>query len=531
MCASMCESAVRFQEYKELRAVLAQVFDSLYVESAAICAADALSYVCEKRQTKMLSKYLEGAKASAFVVERQYVDRDFMEDFASYYARCFQPFGRFCCRVHFWGPGVDVDSMTAQLYTAVLEGGIDERSRKIGELYLGYVVFRPLPHTVYGRICLRPYAPGHDICFCVQQKIDVHLLGIPLHVKTMPFQEQDTVISACATSALWSAFQITGRKFIHAIPSPHRITNMATLGGDCETRPFPNKGLTIGQMGRAIFMVGLSLQTLSSRMRSIFVAEVYAYLKIGLPVVLVAEMLEDESKGDNSADWHAVTVCGYHINPKTHGRVCNGIRLLGADIDELYCHDDRIAPFAKMTICGGPDEEVNNWQTQMCAQHKTDYEIISMKYALVPVYHKIRIGLVDVISELHGFNDLLKVALMDGADGCAAVGDELVWDIHLSTDVDVKQEVRTVSKYDSQGIVRILDCAMPRYIWKASVSLGEDRLAIFLIDATGIAQGLNVFLVMTEDHAFGELLAKIAKNHVDSNNSFVKGVRPKNDFE
>lgn len=36
------------------------------------------------------------------VVEKEYIDRDFLDDFAGYYVRCFTDYGRICSRFHFF---------------------------------------------------------------------------------------------------------------------------------------------------------------------------------------------------------------------------------------------------------------------------------------------------------------------------------------------------------------------------------------------------------------------------------------------
>lgn len=44
----------------------------------------------------------EGVNAKTIVVEQEYVDRDFLEDYSSYYVRCFADYRRICSRLHFF---------------------------------------------------------------------------------------------------------------------------------------------------------------------------------------------------------------------------------------------------------------------------------------------------------------------------------------------------------------------------------------------------------------------------------------------
>ena len=44
----------------------------------------------------------KGVQAATMVVEPKYVDRDFLDDYAAYYAKCFQEYERHCSRLHFF---------------------------------------------------------------------------------------------------------------------------------------------------------------------------------------------------------------------------------------------------------------------------------------------------------------------------------------------------------------------------------------------------------------------------------------------
>ena len=51
---------------------------------------------------KYFEDYFNNIGAKTIVVERKYVDKDYLEDFAAYYVRCFHPYDRFCARLHFF---------------------------------------------------------------------------------------------------------------------------------------------------------------------------------------------------------------------------------------------------------------------------------------------------------------------------------------------------------------------------------------------------------------------------------------------
>lgn len=48
-----------------------------------------------------LNEYLEKLGAKTAIVEHQYIDRNFMDDYCGYYARCFNEYPKKCERIHF----------------------------------------------------------------------------------------------------------------------------------------------------------------------------------------------------------------------------------------------------------------------------------------------------------------------------------------------------------------------------------------------------------------------------------------------
>jgi hypothetical protein len=59
--------------------------------------------------------YFDHLKAATIVVENEYIDRDFLEDFAAYYVRCFPDYSRKCVRLHFFRDDFSRDDLLALL--------------------------------------------------------------------------------------------------------------------------------------------------------------------------------------------------------------------------------------------------------------------------------------------------------------------------------------------------------------------------------------------------------------------------------
>ena len=102
-----------------------------------------------------LAGYLSAVGARSIVVEPVYVEGDYLDDFASYYVKCFTPYERFCKRVHFFSQPLS-NSLLLKLITKKLTEADEERIRAS---YLGFCVVRPLPDAIVGRTILRTYPP------------------------------------------------------------------------------------------------------------------------------------------------------------------------------------------------------------------------------------------------------------------------------------------------------------------------------------------------------------------------------------
>ena len=143
-------------------------------------------------------EYFRELKAKTIVVEPSYVDRDYLEDFAGYYVKCFESYGRWCTRLHFFDR-----LLTRPEFEATLRGDPGALAR--GDLegsYLGFIVVKPLPETVVGRTCLKTYPGNGRRQYPIVRRYKANLFGTALQVDTLAFQEQDREVAACATSAL-----------------------------------------------------------------------------------------------------------------------------------------------------------------------------------------------------------------------------------------------------------------------------------------------------------------------------------------
>ncbi|MCU7867441.1 MAG: hypothetical protein KZQ98_02760 [Candidatus Thiodiazotropha sp. (ex Lucinoma borealis)] len=448
----------------------------------------------KKSHIRYFHDYLKHIGASTILVEYDYTDRDFLEDYASYYIRCFFDYDRRCTRLHFFESVFEETS-----FNELLSGAEDLDPGFFQDSYLGFMVLKSLPKTVIGRTCLNTYPKTDGRFFPIRRKYKVNLFGLKLYLeKALAFQEQDSVVAACATSALWSAFHGAHRIFLNAIPSPVEITKAATEKFPPDSRSFPNRGLDHYMMAHAIRTVSLEPFKLSAVDPCLLKGSIYGYLKAGIPTILGYHIYGNDSVSRGYVGTHAVTVAGFSLSDE--GLVPaddKQIQLKAFRMNKIYVHDDQIGPYARMCFDGESVSFHTGKSTTKRVSLSTEVllegDIAPTSRALpaillIPLYHKIRIPFESVYACISGFDEYLRAMPEDIQ---LDLFNDLEWDIHLTTVNDLKSrffEIR--STFTNTSLIRktLLD-RMPKYIWRATCYDGDTPLLDLLFDATDIEQG------------------------------------------
>ena len=170
----------------------------------------------------------------------------------------------------------------------------------------------------------------------------VHLLGAELPVRGLAFQQQDVGVSACATTAIWSALQkVRDHEDIAAV-TPAQITALASRYSLPFGRAMPSEGLSLDQMCQTIQAVGISPSLY--RVGRIEEARGYLYsaIKSGFAPVLILK------KGNGS---HAVAVAGMKLrHPHIPSLLLPDTDDIAGDLIGLYIHDDRRGPYLRASL-------------------------------------------------------------------------------------------------------------------------------------------------------------------------------------
>lgn len=480
----------------------------------ALCGALALSAGAEagvvesKDHLEYFSEYFASVRVQTILVEHRYIDRDFLDDFAAYYVRCFQSFQKACSRLHFF-----TEALTTEDFGAILESGTEEGRARVVDSYVGFIVVKPLPRTIIGRTCLATYGSDRGRRhFPITRKYTVNLFGICLSVNTLAFQEQDRVAAACATSALWSAFHGTGVLFQHRIPSPVEITHSATVQGLLDSRALPSAGLTTSQMANAIRQVNLEPLLISASNQWDLTGTAYAYVRGGVPALLLGSLVETGGIEEQTLGLHAVTITGYSLGlpQPTAEPGSQGFLLRASRIDKVYCHDDQVGPFARMKA-GGAQIDFSlstSWKSEATGQRGSVR--FRPQHLLIPLYHKVRIPFGSVLEHVAGFDLLLRrLSTLTGS-----TIPQLEWDVFLSNVNSYKTEIIDDTSRPTDQRRLLLEQAMPKFIWRAVGSLPDGTRALeVLFDATGIELGQYCFRVVELDRQAGDLFRSISANH------------------
>jgi len=473
----------------------------------------------ENQHLKYCYEYLNDLGAKTIVLESRYIDHDYLEDYAGYYVRCFNRYRRTTIRLHFFSNSFN----STQFKTVILNSPQGRLGKQLDSNYLGFMVLKPLPQTIVGRTCFKTYPDdGNRRHFPTLHKYSSNLFGLPLTVNSLAYQEQDKVVAACATSALWSVFQGSGKIFHHSIPSPVEITKAASLHiPDAglvphDARSLHHSGLTPTQIAHGVRSVGMEPYLVGASNEFVIKTTAYAYLKAKIPALLGISLI-DESIVGNPQDLgkHAVAITGYslgHANPIPYN---NGILIAASRIDKIYVHDDQIGPFAKMVF--SPE---NRLKTDWMDSTGNRGGVLADPFMLViPLYHKIRIPYQIVFNKIAEFDvvlDALRVnALMP-------ISTRLEWDIYLTDVNEVKREISKLKLLDKKTKQNALLINMPKYLWRATgIDSGVNKLDV-LFDATDIEQGAIVVAIVVYDTAlkqYLELLNPIVSIHTQISES------------
>jgi hypothetical protein len=457
--------------------------------------------ISERPQIIYLNKYLQEIDCKSYVLEENFIDDDFFDDYSGYYSQRNSTITKEVIRVHFFC------SLSSDV-TKILENAQQNSDNKVDEClsssYLGYVVIRPLPITLIGMTCLKHYnsltTSKENRLFPCTRKYDVNLLGVNLNVTTVAFQEQDSEIAACSTTSIWYALHAFNLiKDIERIDAPYTISEIASSSaiippiGESH-RAFPASGLTLPQM--LSYFKKINIDYISKGFNNQqdpidFLNQIKTFLLCGFPCILVGN-LSIKSNGElKKLGMHAITVLGYNDN---------------AEIQKLYAHDDNLGPFTRLefqhkpTITNPPSDLFN-----FCCLHSKIESIdrfFTPSYLITPIDVDCRYPY-EVIIELGNLlTNTLSQFLPLRYDSKTKISN-LAYNINLQNSFSFKKELRGTKKYNQEIVKELLEKQLPKYIWilefNATINHNSESLFIAMFDATSLKQDGNLICLDWSD--------------------------------
>lgn len=448
-----------------------------------------------------------GIDAKTMVVEENYVSKDYLSDYSLYYSLCHTKYPKKCKRIHFFKNSFDQKYILSMLLST-------EPNHDFWDNYLGFMVAKPLPYTVIGTTVLKHYNNHKNEirCFFGIRNYTVHFFGKRLELDSLAFQEQDTVVSACATTAIWSTLHKASIDYSTILKTPSEITKDAGVMSIDGSRLFPNKGLDVFQMCQALEKSGLVSEirmpksnTRDSRIENSYVKSlIKAYSRIGIPLILIVSVPTENGYG-----LHALAVSGYRVGSIQYSSPSQQLLLLSSSIEKIYVHDDQWGPFTRVEFTKD-DYVETNW-TKHHSSKKNPPTFI--KDVIIPIFPKIRISYDDILVLIHGFDRILFEAFGSNTNY------DFSWDINLNYSNTYKEDVsKTLLNNDLKLTTLLID--LPKYIWVASCYVGDSHVLDFIFDATDLAKNMICNKVVSYNNDIKTHLFNFIKINPDLNQYF-----------
>jgi hypothetical protein len=375
------------------------------------------------RQLNYIEQYAANLGCKSMAIETPYIDRDYIEDHGAFYAKSLFPYPNYCRRIHFFSLSEDdVNARIEQTLQGQTENSRDEFKadcRKLSdECDLGFSVIKPLHGSPVGRTVLKCYpkepksGKPYVRDFFSTHRTVCHFSGLKFTVRGLAFQQQDRGVSACATTAVWSAMHKTRDHELLPPATPVQITTLATQYSMVSGRAMPSDGLNMDQMCQAIKAIGVS-PNLFDVEGQFDLAKFYLYSAIRsgfAPVVLI--------RRDDTA--HAIAVPGIKLKVEKEFYSFKQVQYAHDELIGLFVHDDRHGPYMEADLKEmpslfsehGSEPREGSMQIEIPLKEngrEKDRDKWTVTHVLIPMHSKIRFSY-DALDDIKGhlINDLLR---------------------------------------------------------------------------------------------------------------------------
>ncbi|MCM1498057.1 MAG: hypothetical protein NC124_06275 [Clostridium sp.] len=371
-------------------------------------------HLINKEVLECLKKYV-GTRCDTIKVEYPYYDSDYLSTYYGHYSQKFRNYKKSCARLHFEKEGC----------------------------YYGYITLRPIiKNTKLGKTYLSPKMLVESDAYLMLSEFNAHIYGQTFAIQCFPWKRQQTDISVCAHTAIWTIIRYFGNKYKN-----YADTTIGSIVDKVENdwgRKTPSLGLNPVQISDVFKQYGLSPLILGGEKRTdyLFVDEIMAYVESGVPMV-----------GFLTVPEHAISIIGHG---KVNYELLDNGQMIEQIIDKetgvipharliqsLYVMDDRFFPYMEMPV-GLPTEEDD-----------LEYGLNQLYYAVVPLYNRMQLTYSDVYSRLTTW-------IKEG---------ELNWErekvcrIYITSVNSLKREAFRCENMSEDLKEILLTLSMPKFVW------------------------------------------------------------------
>jgi len=274
------------------------------------------------------------------VIEDRYRDKDHSKALSSYYAKSFRQVETECIRLHFFTRRLPLDFLDTK------------STQELERSYLGFCVLRPFTRRRIGRTVLRRlrYQPTLEFPSC-QGVFEVNLAGHKISFEGSAFIEQDTMVAACASAAIWTSTTIMGTRFGLEQRSTSEITQLATQYL-IHTRPMPSEGLSAEQMLHCLRTMDYDPSLIGVYSQKQAKHAIYSYIESEIPPILLCEFV--------SGGGHAIVGVGHGYNLPIANAIKTKVSWPGEPpleftrssewVPSILVNDDQRGPYRKLTF-------------------------------------------------------------------------------------------------------------------------------------------------------------------------------------
>lgn len=302
----------------------------------------------KSQQANYVFRYLKYLGAKTVIVESNYFDRDFLDEFSAFYCLSAKGYPNVCKRLHFFS---DENATRDNFLKAV--GDSEQEAELFRASYLGFTVIRPITDSPFGRTVLKWYPDG-DLntprVINPSRLYHCHVAGIQLSVLGLAWQQQDSGVAACATIGIWTMLHSSAFNDRNAIPTTSMITEAAHSSALVGRPPYPSHFLQLTQIQHAIIQLGFVPAVTSGNKpgqffeKERFASTCAAYIRSGYPLIIGAIHADGVPVG------HAVCAVGFREVSLAGKAQSNQVCIQDEDVEYIYIHDDNIGPNVRFKI-------------------------------------------------------------------------------------------------------------------------------------------------------------------------------------